>query len=105
MSDPSHEVNCLEYTESSGSHETCNMEHERELSRGYQKWFSEVATQQEQAFVNEFRSVSNRYDLFEICAPWDSPLSDAVIRLGVRLFGWVVTMVMIWLLDRGVLVP
>ena len=25
--------------------------------------------------------------------------------LGVRLFGWVVTMVMIWLLDRGVLVP
>ena len=65
--------------QSSGTHDVCT---ERNLSRGQQLWFSEVANQCQNEFVGAVRDCTRRLDLLEICAPWDSPLSQAVIDLG-----------------------
>ena len=52
------------------------------LSTGQKLWFSDNARQHETAFVGAFREVTNRLDLLEVCAPWDSPLSQCVIHQG-----------------------
>lgn len=65
--------------QSSGTHDYCI---DCNLSRGRQLWFSEVANQCQNEFVGAVRDCTHRLDLLEICAPWDSPLSQAVIDLG-----------------------
>ena len=52
------------------------------FSRGQKLWFSDTAHQDEEAFVGAFREVTNQLDLLEVCAPWDTPLSQSVIDQG-----------------------
>ena len=52
------------------------------MSRKDQLWFSEIASQSEAVFVQTFREVTPQVDLVEVCAPWDSPLSQSVIDHG-----------------------
>ena len=65
--------------QSSGTHDMC-IEHD--LTCGQRLWFSEVASQHQNEFVGAVRDCTRRLDLIEICAPWDSPLSQAVLDLG-----------------------
>lgn len=58
------------------------------LSRGQQLWFSQVTREYEDSVLSAYRSVSRRVDLVEICAPWDSPLSQAVIDAGGKAERW-----------------
>ena len=60
----------------------CDHDDNCSLSRGQKLWFSDNARQHETAFVGAFREVTNRLDLLEVCAPWDSTLSQSVIDQG-----------------------
>ena len=41
-----------------------------------------MASQKEEGVVGSFRSFTQQVDLVELCAPWDSPLFQAVEDLG-----------------------
>lgn len=82
MHDAKPDCPCTEH-ESSG----CQVDDQDSMStlqRGQQLWFSEVAREHEEVFVNEFRSVTGKFDLIEVCAPWDSPLCEHVMKQGGR---------------------
>ena len=58
------------------------------LSRGQQLWFSQVTREYETNVLSVYRELGRRVDLVEICAPWDSPLSQAVIDAGGTVERW-----------------
>ena len=75
-SDPCHEC-CHDRGSSCGT-----------LTRGQQLWFSKSVRDLEEHVMTAYRDLSRRVDLVELCAPWDSPLSQAVLDLGGRAERW-----------------
>ena len=62
----------------------------------HRKMFQQQALEVKQNMVRDVCAVtSERVDLVEVCCPWDSPLSAAVIRAGGRAFrmGYITVMI------------
>ena len=79
--DPAEIFQASESPESSSPECVCNLS-----DSDKQEFRSQALEYQERMTVGLMGLLQERYDLLEVCAPWDSPLSEAVERAGGKAF-------------------